>query len=515
LSLYDNRIINKMLGKDSEHEVPNRELLRYAVGIGGQNTAYGILSGWVKYFLMTAIGIDPILVGVVLMIPKIWDAINDPMVGAIIDKHTFKNGEKLRPFLLAMPIPIGIVGIFMFVDFKSDSLTLTLSTIAFLVFELMYSFQDIAQWGMTSLITTRPKERDRVAQIARIGATVGGLLPGAIPLILDATNGNPDPAHLQAPILQEKYTLLILAILFSLGGMCVSMLTHTAKERVKTRKVEGSAAAPIKLLLKNKIMMLVVASQIAESLTFNMDAAIFFKYMYSSFELIPGLRIEGMTMSIVFGIVCGIPTMFCMFFATRIARALGGFRNVMVVKAVMNLSIRLGAYLFGRFVGFQGYNIFILAAILSLAGLPSSLGGIAMTALGGDSLDYIEWKTGERNEATVFAMQNMTAKITGAISTGMNGLTMGLLAYDAKNFEGRNEALNYIPTLSAPFIKYSFEIFILAPAFGSLLCLVPLIFLKIDKKEKEQIAHDLAIRRGLAKSPEFEGAKLIGEPAIY
>lgn len=103
-------LVTKILGKDSEHQVPNKELVRYAAGIAGQNTTYGTISSWVKYFLMTALGINPVVVGLCLMIPKIWDAINDPIIGAIVDKHIFKNGEKLRPLLKIMPLPIGLVG---------------------------------------------------------------------------------------------------------------------------------------------------------------------------------------------------------------------------------------------------------------------------------------------------------------------------------------------------------------------------------------------------------------------
>jgi len=497
-------LVTKALGKDSEHEVPNKELLRYATGIAGQNTTYGTISSWVKYFLMTALGINPILVGLCLMIPKIWDAVNDPIIGAIVDKHIFKNGEKLRPLLKIMPLPIGLVGIIMFIDFGSVPLTLTISVIGFLVYEMLYTFHDVAEWGMTSLITTDPKERDKVSQVARIGAMVGGLLPGLIPIILDMTNGSLDPSHYQAPLLEEKYTLLIIAILFSFGGMAISLFAHSAKERVKTRKVEGNAFASVKLILKNRIVLLIIIGKILGSLTLHMDGALFFKYMYQTIY-IGGFRLEGMTVSLLYGIIVGLPATMMMFVATKIARALGGFKNVLILQMAMNLSIRLAAYLFGKFVGYQGINIIVIGAILSIAGLPSSLNGIAITALWGDSVDYTEWKTGQRNEATVFAMQNMAAKITGAISTGITGLTMTLLAYDADMFEGRSG----VPMVSEAFKNWSWEVFILAPAFGSLLFLIPLLFIRIDKEMRARITRELAERRAAKQASET--ASRVGE----
>lgn len=497
-------LLTKILGKDSEHQVPNKELVRYATGIAGQNMTYGTISNWVKYFLMTALGIDPGIVGLCLMIPKIWDAINDPIIGAIVDKHEFKNGEKLRPLLKIMPLPIGLVGIIMFIDFKSVPLTLAISVIGFLVYEMLYTFHDVAEWGMTALITSDPKERDRVSQVARIGAMAGGLLPGLIPIILDLTNGSLDPNNYQAPLIEEKYMLLVIAVLFSFGGMSLSLFAYSAKERVKTKKVEGTALTSVKLILKNKIVLLIICGKVLGSLTLHMDGALFFKYMFQTIY-IGSFRLEGMTVSLVYGIIVGLPATLMMFVATKIARALGGFKNVLILQMVMNVTIRLCAYFYGKFVGYQGINILVIAGIMSVAGLPSSLNGIAITALWGDSIDYIEWKTGQRNEATVFAMQNMAAKITGAISTGITGLTYKLLAYDANTFEGRNG----IPMISETFRSWSWEVFILAPAFGSLLYLIPLLFVRIDKNTRERITKDLAERR--AQKQTVEGGGALGE----
>lgn len=491
-------LVTKLLGKDSEHQVPNRELLLYSTGIAGQNVAYGMISNWVKYFLMTALGIDPYIVGIALMIPKIWDAINDPIVGALIDKHTFKNGEKLRPLLKYTPLPIGIISVLLFVDFQNTSVTLVVTVIAYLLFDLIYSFQDIAQWGMTSLITTDPKERDKISQVTRIGASIGGLLPGATPIILDLTNGSLDPYV--APLIPEKYMLLILAAIFAIGGMSISLLNHNAKERVKTAKVSGPPFASFKLLFKNKVVLLVVLGQFLGAITFNMDGALFFKYMFKTIN-VGGIRLEGMTVSMIFGILAGIPGYVMMFLATKLARLFGGFKNILVIQAFMNCTIRVAAYLYGKFIGYQGAHIIVIMLILAIAQLPSSLNGIAMTALWGDSIDYTEWQTGERNEATVFSMQNMTAKITNAISTGLNGVTMGLLAYNADKFEGRE---NGVPVISEAFMNWSWEVYTLAPALGSLFTLIPLLFIKIDKNQREIISKELAERRALKAAAEAQ-----------
>jgi GPH family glycoside/pentoside/hexuronide:cation symporter len=154
-------------------------------------------------------------------------------------------------------------------------------------------------------------------------------------------------------------------------------------------------------------------------------------------------------------------------------------------------------------MGFNGIGLVFAGIFLAVSGIPGNMMGVAMTALWGDSLDIIEWKTGERNEASVFAMQNLVGKITGAIGTLFRGLTLSILVYNAAEFKAGN--------ISPEFTTYAWPIFILGPAFGSLLSLIPLFFIKHNKKMQEQIESDLKIRRA-AKKAEAEALTAGAEP---
>ena len=109
--------IKSFFAYKSDREVQNKELLDFAIGVAGQNQAYNIVSSWLMYFCTDLIGIDALLIGTVLGVMRIWDAFNDPIVGTIVDRHVFKNGEKLRPFLKIMALPVGILTAMMFVDY--------------------------------------------------------------------------------------------------------------------------------------------------------------------------------------------------------------------------------------------------------------------------------------------------------------------------------------------------------------------------------------------------------------
>ena len=81
--------------------VPNKRLFAYSAAIAGQNMHYAFINGWLFYFCNNILKIKAEYVGYITGISRIWDAINDPIVGALIDRHIFKKtGEKLRPFLI-------------------------------------------------------------------------------------------------------------------------------------------------------------------------------------------------------------------------------------------------------------------------------------------------------------------------------------------------------------------------------------------------------------------------------
>lgn|GEM_PF-5447401 len=91
--------IEFFFGKEApEGSVPNRELLSLSGGLTGQNMTYGYVANWLFYFMEKILHIKPFTVGSINGIMRIWDSINDPIFGAVIDRHRFKSGEKLRPY---------------------------------------------------------------------------------------------------------------------------------------------------------------------------------------------------------------------------------------------------------------------------------------------------------------------------------------------------------------------------------------------------------------------------------
>ena len=93
--------------------VPKKEWMAYCVGALGQGMVYGIMSSYISDFYLNVLKVTPIFVLLLMLLARIWDAINDPIMGYIMDHANPKKG-KMKPYLLYTPIPVAILTLLLF-----------------------------------------------------------------------------------------------------------------------------------------------------------------------------------------------------------------------------------------------------------------------------------------------------------------------------------------------------------------------------------------------------------------
>lgn len=458
--------------------VGRNEAWFYCMGIYGQNLACAFMMNWFMNFCTDVLYVDGIIVGLVLGIARVWDSINDPVIGTIIDRHRFKNGEKFRPLLRATPIVIGIIIVMLFTDwgFEGDIPKAIYILIFYLAYDVIFTVQDVSMWSMTSVMTDVPAEREKVSQWGRIVAAFGFGMVGMFPTAMDA---------LMQQGVEKKYIYFGAAVIFGIGGMALSMLSSKAKERIKATE-EATATSfkdNLKMLFENKIVMLVLLGNILNGLSLTVPAAYFFEHKVSA--TLFGQEMGGLTVMTLF---YGFSYMFTgagMFFTTLISKKIGGMRNVLIAANLLTVVMRIAAF----FVGFEGNRIWVSMILFGIGSIPASMFGIARTALWGDSIDYMEWKTGKRAEAITFAAQTFCDKIANALNTVIAGALLTFLAYDA-------EAIAAGAPLSVAFNTWIWPLFMLGPAIGAALYIIPLLFIKYPQDLKDQVTRELRERRG-------------------
>lgn len=464
--------------------VPRREALLYGLGIAGQNVSVGMV-GWFYYFCTDVAYYDLKMIAVILTVVRLWDAVNDPLMGMLIDRHRFKNGEKLRPWLKIAPMLTGIAASLLFIkpNFADNTyIQATLILIIYLVYDMAFTLQDISMWGMSAVMSPKSKERELIAYVGRVSATVGSWLPGLITVFISVAN--------QIGI-SQKVLFAVLGIVLGGGGMLVSVSSSLAKERVRTQADKDSTKLKdnLSLLFKNRTVMLILLGSILGGFSIGIPAIYFYKYKVD-INLF-GYHMDGYQFNFIAGLIGGLPGTLAMMVTPWFVKRLKGMKNVLIASGVLGIVTRIICY----FIGYEGNRIIIVTLIMAFGGIFGGMCGIAVTALFGDSVDYMEWKTGIRGEAIVFAAQTFSSKIGGAINNAVLTSILIALKYSAEAFDAG------LP-LSPEFDHWIWPLFILGPIVGALGDLIPKLFIKDSPELKKKVEAELAMRRENQKTEE-------------
>ena len=474
--------------EESDTKVANNRLLSYAAGLTGQNISYSFISSRLFVFLNTVLNIPAEKTGLITGVSTLWDAINDPLVGTLIDARKFKPGNKLRPLILYTSPIIGVLTALMFFDFHlSVTATIVLIMALYLVYDIIYSVQDVAMWGLLPLSSPNSQERARVSQWVSIGAGLGSAIGGLFPSIRSILVSKAG--------FSEQSAYFFGAVCFGFGGMILSMLACRMRETVNyVQEKKVSVLDSLKSLRHNRTLIIICLARFLGGISFMLPWEYFFETEGVSYNFF-GMSISGGTMQVIYGLIPGIPGALMMFFATRFAEKVGGMKRLLVLSEVLQIVCRVIAFTIGANNRFL--NPVCLVAIwffIAIYNIPVSMKDIAHRSLLSDSIDEVELKTGERTEGIAFSMQNFISKLSAAVSKLIQGYVLKFLRFEnIKGLDGA--ALVRAQSKNSPFFKYRWHQFMLGPIVGSLLYLITILFLNDDREHMAEVERLLKERR--------------------
>lgn len=467
-----------LFSKETKGEgyVPNMEIFSYAAGLAGQNLTYSYVSGWLRYFCINLLHMDPVKVGSIFTLSHVWDAINDPLIGAIVDRRNYKPYMKLRPYLIAFPPILGVISLAMFFNFNmTENMRVAYILFTYFLFDFFYSFQDVSLWGMIPLSSPHSEERSRVAQWVSIGAGAGTVVVGAFQMIRSMLNSAGIP---------DTKVFFICAIIFCFGGELLSMSAYKMKERVSIPTPKDESLLQSLLVLRhNPTLIFISLARFSQGLAPKVQNAYFFENCVKLGSM------NGQTAEVVYGACSGVLGTPVMFFATKVAEKIGGMKRILLTSQIFAVVLRILAF----FVGFDTIPKFvIMTALMAIVNLPGQMMDIAHRSLTSDSIDEVELKTGLRTEGVSFSMQNFTTKMTSGASTLIEGFLLKFLGYDSTAKE-----MGLVQ--NDKFLKWQWPMFMLGPIVGSVLYLFFISFVKDDKEKKKEIERQLRERRAQAQ----------------
>lgn len=386
-----------------------KETLLYGVANGGQCIGYNMVRAQLTFFLVTVFDVPAEAVTMMILIMGFWDAFNDPLMGSIVDKTRTRYG-KLRPYLIFTPIPLGIITVLFFGGpvFLGNAGTvakIAYMSVTYFVWEFFYTIGDIPFWGLSAAISPNPEDRSRVIKSARLISGIIGGIPGIIiTLCVDLSRNGKIPFSLS----QVFFILGIFAgsvgmLLFSLSGICT-------KERVVQSNDDPKLLDCFRYLFKNRPLFLLTLSSVIGTVegiggTFN-------TYFYTlslginSLSILAGLP----------GTIMGWLTYPLM----TILEKRWSSKQIVVRMSFIHAFVTVCVFL----AGCKYYtNPSVIVPLLMIQGVSGAINGsvkaVIPTKMIAETVDYMEWKTGKRNEGMSFSILTFVGKLTGSLSTAI------------------------------------------------------------------------------------------------
>lgn len=412
-----------------------RDKLAYAAGDLGCNMSFA-LKGTVQTFWLVYMMMETGLLSILLLVVQIWDAINDPIIGSIIDadrKH-YKMG-KFKTYILVGSLGLLVGGAAVFLPFPNADVWVKAALFigGYIIWDAFYTIANVPYGSMLSLVTEDAGERAQLSTWRSIGSMIGNLLPNIIlPMLIwhkevDA-NGNPvinEETGVQVETLLGDRVFIAALLMGVIGLICFLFMLKNITIRVDENLVKTNENEKFNVLkafgnfLKNRPA--VGATLAAMGMFLGMNAAstavsIMFATYFGMAQL------SGLVQMIGF-----VPMLFFMPFIKKIVNKFGK-KEASVAGTIVSL---VGGLIMLIFPLISNKSVSLVVYLLGLVifGLGMGVYTCVSWALMADAIDYNEWKTGKREEGTVYSLHSFFRKLAQGVGPSIVLLLMGALGY--------------------------------------------------------------------------------------
>ncbi len=387
-----------------------KEKISYGMGAVGKDMVYCIVSGFLLYYYKDVLGISATFIGVLFMIARIFDALNDPFMGILIEKTDTKWG-KFRPWLLIGTILSAISLIVMYSVPKGLSGTplLIYVSVAYILWCATYTLMDIPYWSMIPAISQNEKDRESISVIGRSCAGLGFAIPTALTMVLLPILGKGDER------LGFQRIAGIIAVIF-LATILVTVTNVREKEKpiVRSPRIKEMFRALFSNDQAMAIVIMIVIFNASVYLTSQL-AIYFFKYDIGNAALYG-----------IFGTVGGATQILSMMTLPILRQK---FRRKAIFTGALLLAI-LGYALLFILGETDTSNLVLLCVAAIIIYFGFGLATVLTTVFLADTVDYGEWKTKQRSESVIFSMQTFVVQLASAFSVLIAGISLDVVKLD-------------------------------------------------------------------------------------
>ena len=452
-----------MANKHPDYMTTPKERLSYWTYFVGQNVYYNITAAFISTYLAMQ-GISLAKVAVVLLIVKVWDAVNDPIFGYIFDKVRFKNGQKSLPWLriAVLLIPVVTIILFSIPSGMGETGKLLWFGIAYVLWDTVYTLTDVPAYAMLNTMTDNLEERNLLLSVNRVFSGGGVVIYGVVlPLLISEDVG-----------MSASWAVAILAVF---SALTMVPLCLNCKERNYKPGQEDENFSPrqmLKYLRSNKYLLTYYGGYMATDALKTSGAVTLFVAFY---------LFGNSTFSIVLNFLSMVPGVFAAMAMPALLKRFDKFKTLFVCNLV-NIALGLVIY----FAGWDNKVLFLVLTCIRT--IPMSVVGILAFMFTPDCAEYGEYKTGISAKGITFAIQTFSVKITGAVSSALALFLLGLFSWVSVEAESFAQLEDMGVQQSAAGLNGLWIVYALVPVIGMMISTVFYLFYKLNDKDVQIMA---------------------------
>lgn len=487
--------------------VPKKELTAFCIAGMGQGMIYALMSSYISDYYLNVLQLAPMFVLLLMLLARVWDAINDPMMGMIVDRTQTKKG-KMRPYILYALIPIGVMTILMYLspDLPKKELMIY-SAIVYVAWGMIYTVGDVSFWGLPNVMTPDSKERSSVISISKIFNSIGSAIPEVlflvVGLVLSAiVKSNAEEGSTDALELQKTKYLIMAIVTVGLGIVMYSRGYFGVKERVNipVRKRQPGEPSQLKRIFTCKPLVLVLLMGVLSSGRYMVQAAAVHVARYAFYigpdletlneaERIAAIESSVSTVKTIFQISAIVGLFGATLFMPKLMQKFD-YKKIVITTCLLGFV----SSIFTTLIGWFTMNLYICIPFILISCIPLGVINTICFAMICDCLDYMELKTGFRDNGLGAACQGFINKIGNAFATSGIVVMYMLIGLEPENMLS-SEAVVAATDLAMNQRFAMFTLVTIVPGVSMLLCAIPMFFYKLSGKKKLEVIEQLAASR--------------------
>ncbi|MFV0380227.1 MAG: MFS transporter [Anaerorhabdus sp.] len=385
-------------------KISNRTKWTYSVGGIGRDMMFVLVSMFILAYVQYTMDLTVAqfsVISIIMILSRVWDAINDPMMGIIIENSRFKSG-KFRPWILFGGISNFVVTLLLF-TYRPDGWNFVIFFgIAYILWGMTFTINDISYWSLLPNLSKNNEERNNLTNLVTLFANIGQFLAGGLIPILVTGNA----------ILMYRVVGVVISFIF----LVFTLITYFGvEEQVYENKDDKKINyfEMLKIFKNNKQLIVVAIAILLHTISGELFVALALNFFYFEFGY-GGIQLT------IFTVVFGIGTLFALFLFPTLSKKYK----------------RMKLLVFGTIISTIGYLIFlslgyvlpmnegILYSSVFMVFFGQSLFFVIVVVMCVNTIEYNELKTGKRNESIIFSIRPFMTKLGAAFQQAFFSLVL-------------------------------------------------------------------------------------------